>query len=107
MGFIYPYNLYKDYIDQASAGSHNFDETGSGDGRIIWNMFPVYAGTLEGYATVYCYFNRAGGSFDASLVDTEYDQIENYRSPSDHSDSSKPEGYVNRLNDNRGKLNEW
>ncbi len=111
MGFIYPYNLYKDYIDHAGglSGSHAFDYTGGDDSsKIIWNMFPVYAGTLEGYATVYCYFNRKNASFNPSLIDSEYDQIDNYRNPTVKADSkANTTSYINRLNDNRGRLNAW
>jgi len=60
-------------------------------------MFPVYAGTLEGYATVYCYFNRGGGLFNDTLVDTEYDQLGNFRT----SRSKTNTNYNNRLNDDR------
>ncbi len=111
MGFIYPYNLYKDYIDHAggTTGGNAFDYTGADDSsKIIWNMFPVYAGTLEGYATVYCYFNRKNASFNPSLIDSEYDQIDNYRNPTVKADSkANTTSYINRLNDNRGRLNAW
>ena len=111
MGFIYPYNLYKNYIDNAggTSGSYAFDYTGDADSsKIIWNMFPVYAGTLEGYATVYCYFNRKNANFNASLIDSEYDQIDNYRNPTVKSDEkANTANYINRLNDNRGRLNAW
>lgn len=99
MGFIYPYNLYKEYITSVG-GQSAFDNagcTGSDDNCVIWNMFPVYAGTLEGYATVYCYFNRGGGKFNDSMVDTEYDQLNNYRAPNSKGTVNE---YQRRLNDN-------
>ncbi len=99
MGFIYPYNLYKEYIDSVG-GKAAFDNAGcSGDDNnncVIWNMFPVYAGTLEGYATVYCYFNRGGGKFDDSMVDTEYDQLDNFRTSNSKGTENE---YQRRLND--------
>ena len=98
MGFIYPYNLYSSYIDEVG-NKDSFDNAGfeSNDTCIIWNMFPVYAGTLEGYATVYCYFNRGGGLFNDTLVDTEYDQLGNFRT----SKSKTNADYNSRLNDDR------
>lgn len=106
MGFIYPYNLYSDYIGKIG-GISKFDNaacSGSGgDSCVVWNMFPVYAGTLEGYATVYCYFNRGGGLFNTSLVDTDYDQLNNFR----NSDSKGTENaYQRRLNDDRNPTGE-
>lgn len=108
MGFIYPYNLYKEYITSVG-GQSSFDNAGcsgsGGDNCVIWNMFPVYAGTLEGYATVYCYFNRGGGKFNDSMVDTEYDQLNNYRSPNSKGTENE---YQRRLNDNNpDKYKTW
>ncbi|MBR5482508.1 MAG: hypothetical protein IKV11_00425, partial [Alphaproteobacteria bacterium] len=41
---------------------------------IYWNLFPVYYRQLEGYATVYCYFDR--DSFrNTDEVDYTYDQL--------------------------------
>lgn len=106
MGFIYPYNLYSDYIGKIG-GITKFDNAGcvgsGGDSCVVWNMFPVYAGTLEGYATVYCYFNRGGKLFNESLVDTEYDQLNNFR----NSDSKGLDNaYQRRLNDDRNPTGE-
>ncbi len=56
MGFIYPGYLY-----------------GYGSEDVVWNVFPVHYKELEGYATVYCYFDRT--EFDPSLVDRDYDQL--------------------------------
>lgn len=111
MGFIYPYNLYSSYIRQVGSqfsGNYELDESGcngshTGDSCVYWNLFPVYAGTLEGYATVYCYFKRNSEIFNDKFVDKDYDQLNNYRAP-----NVKNNGvYTNRLNDDRGTLNEW
>jgi len=110
MGFIYPYNLYKSYITEI--GKSNFDQSGcdNDDTCVIWNMFPVYTGTLEGYATVYCYFNRAGGGFNPALVDTTYDQLNTQNLATDPfraSDSKDNSNYTGRLNDGRGIYGVW
>ena len=105
MGFIYPYQWYKQYIWEAlnTSGNYNnqdltnaqlavFDTQGPNlDETIIWNLFPVYAGSLEGYATVYCYFQRNPKSFswNSSTVDTGYDQIENYKDATNLPSASK------------------
>ncbi len=56
MGFIYPAYMY-----------------GGNEDDVAWNIFPVYYKELEGYATVYCYFDRSG--FDSEFVYTGYDQL--------------------------------
>lgn len=56
MGFIYPAYMY-----------------GGGADEVAWNVFPVYYKELEGYATVYCYFDR--DSFSSEFVYTGYDQL--------------------------------
>ena len=100
MGFVYPYNYYQKYITLLE-----LTPAGAGESTVIWNLFPVYNQTLEGYATVYCYFNRAEGIWDTSLVDTTYDQLNSFRNPNSKSRGSgatadnKLKSYVNRLND--------
>ena len=100
MGFVYPYNYYQKYITLLG-----LTPAGAGESTVIWNLFPVYNQTLEGYATVYCYFNRAEGIWDTSLVDTTYDQLNSFRNPNSKSRGSgatadnKLKSYVNRLND--------
>ncbi len=95
MGFIYPYSYYKKYIELLKA--NNVTEMPStGDNKtIIWNLFPVWNQTLEGYATVYCYFNREEATWDATLVDKTYDQLGAFRNVYSKSNSS----YESRLND--------
>lgn len=88
MGFIYPLAWYDDYIKKATNNHPEnlaLDTQGRNDNeRIIWNLFPVYAGTLEGYATVYCYFQRtndSGAIWNEQTVDVGYNQIDNFRDP--------------------------
>lgn len=51
MGFLYPSAQY-------SAFTGNIAKAKSAADDVYWNLFPVARGTLEGYATVYCYFDR-------------------------------------------------
>ena len=123
LGFVYPYTYYQEFLEGIG---HSIDETDyqgkgeisigpgeTGDDRIIWNMFPVYAKTIESYATVYCYFNRAGSPctardsegncteygvsyFNSTLVDTNYNQLNNLRER--HSKVGANPDYLSRLN---------
>lgn len=90
MGFIYPYTYYKKYIELLG-----MTPTGANNKTVIWNLFPVYNQTLEGYATVYCYFNRDESIWDPSLVDKSYDQLGSWRPVYDKSNTT----YTGRLND--------
>lgn len=105
MGFAYPYatywsdssdpNVKKGYLNELGengSGGNVVDVSGSKSGgedtRIAWNIFPVNVGSLEGYATVYCYFDRGrqqGGEhfFNSELVDVYYDQLNNPRGPNE------------------------
>lgn len=90
MGFVYPYNYYQKYITLLE-----LTPTGADASTVIWNLFPVYNQTLEGYATVYCYFNRSETAFGDTLVDKTYDQLGSFRKPNVKSNDD----YVKRLND--------
>lgn len=92
MGFIYPFSYYKKYIQLIGMP---VDTTGGENKTIVWNLFPVWNQTLEGYATVYCYFNREEATWDATLVDKTYDQLGSFRNVYSKSNSS----YESRLND--------
>ena len=76
MGFIYPYTYYKKYIKLLGL---TVDTAGGENKTVVWNLFPVYNQTLEGYATVYCYFNRAEATWNKTLVDKTYDQLNAFR----------------------------
>ena len=90
MGFIYPYSYYKKYIELLG-----LTPSGANTKTVIWNLFPVYNQSLEGYATVYCYFNRAESVWNSNLVDKTYDQLNAFRAVHQKNNT----GYVNRLND--------
>ncbi len=105
LGFIYPVAWYEHFLNKAGKTEDYFDtqgeisssaETGGAmDLRVIWNMFPVYAKTIESYATVYCYFMRGSEAFNANLVDQQYNQLGNFRNL--HSKSGNTT-YTDRLN---------
>lgn len=92
MGFIYPYTYYKKYIKLLNL---TVDTTGGENKTVVWNLFPVYNQTLEGYATVYCYFNRAEAAWNETLVDKSYDQLNLFRPVYDKKNAS----YNTRLHD--------
>lgn len=104
MGFIYPHSYYREFINQAGLGGRQ------NDNDVYWNLFPVYYKQLEGYATVYCYFDRKDNNLSSSYVDKAYDQLSDYKSsPADarnvfyyeknHSVGESNATYINRLND--------
>ena len=99
MGFIYP--------------AHPF---GGGANEVYWNVFPVYHKELEGYATVYCYFDRRGCAdptektpgcprsgyfFDERYIDRDYDQLSHINSVTDWKKGDWGQGskYLERLDD--------
>lgn len=97
MGFLYSGSMYQEYITAIKSEAI----ATSLKNMIVWNLFPVYYQELSAVADTYCYFERDntyvkwddnGGT---NLIDTEYDQISNYRKGYDN----KPSGYVKRLND--------
>lgn len=102
MGFIYPNGLYEHF-------------TGAEKGY-MWNVFPVVPRTLEGYATVYCYFNRTNMKFDGELGDfntgynryvDSYDYMVTMKEPPKSSKKvSGSSAYQERLNDPELKYND-
>ena len=137
MGFIYPESLYKSFVTESDGvnkrdatklrlhdGITNYVST-----SYYWNIFPVIAKSLEGYATVYCYFDRSnlfkGYETDGKKVDyTNYiDKLdymkggkyaiypENFKKGSFSGTGSRPvlqnyNKYKERLNDPELKYNE-
>lgn len=99
MGFLYPGAQYQGFIDNTSKTVLKDDKK-----DVYWNLFPVARGTLEGYATVYCYFDRTNTvtkdfmSGYGNYVDT-YDYMQKMTGlPTDYKKKSGP-GYKERLND--------
>ncbi len=105
MGFLYSGNSY------AAFKSDGYDiDTGS----MYWNLFPVTRGTLEGYATVYCYFDRTnlykGYGTDNKEKDYFIDGYTYMRDMTGATDYKKVDStdgkYLKRLNDPTLKYNE-
>lgn len=99
MGFLYPGAQYQGFI--ANTTNKVLKDSKK---DVYWNLFPVARGTLEGYATVYCYFDRTNtvtGDFMSgygNYVDT-YDYMQTMTGlPTDYKKKSGP-GYKERLND--------
>lgn len=99
MGFIYPYTYYEKYVTLLGLNVKNLGSgnTSVKNKMIIWNLFPVWNQSLEGYATVYCYFDRGSSAaiWDDNLVDKTYNQLGAFR-PVYQKDNS---AYTDRLND--------
>lgn len=96
MGFLYPGKMYSAF------GAGNDDD-------LYWNVFPVIRGTMEAYATVYCYFDRT--NLFAGYTGTQSGFIDSYRYMQDMTGSPSPNkvengDYINRLNDPALKYNE-
>lgn len=91
MGFIYPYNYYKEFIDATHQGVAQ-------DNAVYWNLFPVYYKQLEGYATVYCYFDRALWD-DVNEVDDDYNQLNALNGGNLNYYQKENTKYIDRLND--------
>ncbi len=106
LGFIYDMDYYSGFDSLGNTGIYSQNnQEGYNDasnmpttlqGNYGWNVFPVPTNTLEGHATVYCYFNRE--DFNTTewegLVD-QVDQLGNYR---DYNQKGSGD-YVDRLND--------
>lgn len=114
MGFIYPSSKYSGLLPSSDvysatayyhgAGAHEIGAGTSGD-TVYWNLFPVYNNEIEGYATVYCYFDRSDtNKYDSRYVD-QYDQLGTFKdSGAEAVDSyNKDSNYINHLNDDKLK----
>lgn len=96
IGFIYPAKLYSAF-------------TGNDNSGFYWNLFPVMRGTINGYATVYCYFDRTNmykkyiGNY-GDYVDRQDYMKTMTGVPDDHSKTDS--NYTKRLNDPNMKYDE-
>lgn len=103
LGFIYPQAYFKDFIDEKMGNKYTSQGT-----DVYWNLFPVHYRELEGYATVYCYFDRTGRInpadpasehiYDSRLVD-QYDQLRAFQLRNINSYIKDDANYVKRLDD--------
>lgn len=100
MGFLYYASDYKDYLNKVGA---DFSQL---DGKVVWNLFPVYNEEMTAIANVYCYFERRAMTstpqwhWNPEIVDggqayNGYDQLINFRWGFDKNN----ELYNDRLND--------
>ena len=115
MGFIYPASQYGDLARSAHAYATQDSYSGAGgtsghsatnQDKVFWNLFPVYKNEIEGYATVYCYFDRTNVEYDSDYVD-KYDQLKTFEQSHDASvvnSYEKTNDYNTRLNDQRLKF---
>ncbi|MBO7556084.1 MAG: hypothetical protein J6T72_01655, partial [Alphaproteobacteria bacterium] len=88
MGFIYPESQYQNLIAEATAttttsgvmhGAHGTSSsTATTSETVYWNLFPVYKSEIEGYATVYCYFDRSRSEYNNSSYIDRYNQLDKY-----------------------------
>ena len=115
MGFLYDASSWAGVnggISRENSIVSNANDSGSNESSVaeyysgfVWNLFPVPTNTLEGHATVYCYFDRSNfreGGW-SNLVD-QIDQLgairnsmEGFRYSGDKGGESSD--YVKRLND--------
>lgn len=97
IGFIYPAKMYSAF-------------TGNDNSGFYWNLFPVMRGTINGYATVYCYFDRTNmyGKYIGNYGD--YVDKQDYMKTMTKVPSSKAKAadplYKARLNDPNMKYDE-
>ena len=120
MGFIYDTTSWPAALGGSNApvrsnynikGYNDSSATGAEYGvNYVWNLFPIPINTLEGHATVYCYFDRSQFSGDwGNLVDP-VDQLAQLKDGSPRGVGEKTAGsnsaYVERLNDPSLKYND-
>lgn len=80
MGFLYYGIDYKNWLQKVSGDNY--------DGKVVWNLFPVYNQEMAAIANVYCYFERRHmqnptWEWNTELVDggdEGYNQLTNFRS---------------------------
>lgn len=103
MGFVYPHSIYSGF---ATAVGSNPLKLSDADDAAYWNLFPVLRSSMEGYATVYCYFDRTNlMAKDFNYVAGKYmNTNDNYSSPAEG--YGKTGSNLNRLNDPTLQYNE-
>lgn len=102
MGFLYPTSLYNGFTPQTRLKATD---------EAYWNLFPVIRGSLEGYATVYCYFDRTnmfkGYNYDYENFVDNYDYLQTMdKVPTSYKKESGNSNYQKRLNDPSLKYDE-
>ena len=113
MGFVYNKNHWSGLINGHNGTGIVSDYTAE-DGEplpgmladYVWNLFPVPTNTLEGHATVYCYFDRK--QFGGNEV-LQFDAMDDSYTPFNKTNlggSSNADEYIKRLNDPSLRYNE-
>ena len=102
MGFLYPTSLYNGFTPQTRLKATD---------EAYWNLFPVIRGSLEGYATVYCYFDRTnmfkGYNYDYENFVDNYNYLQTMdKVPTSYKKESGNSNYQKRLNDPSLKYDE-
>ena len=102
MGFLYPTSLYSGFTPQTRLKATD---------EAYWNLFPVIRGSLEGYATVYCYFDRTnmfkGYNYDYENFVDNYNYLQTMdKVPTSYKKESGNSNYQKRLNDPSLKYDE-
>ena len=102
MGFLYPTSLYSGFTPQTRLKATD---------EAYWNLFPVIRGSLEGYATVYCYFDRTnmfkGYNYDYENFVDNYNYLKTMdKVPTSYKKESGNSNYQKRLNDPSLKYDE-
>ena len=102
MGFLYPTSLYSGFTPQTRLKATD---------EAYWNLFPVIRGSLEGYATVYCYFDRTnmfkGYNYDYENFVDNYNYLQTMNKvPTSYNKESGNSNYQKRLNDPSLKYDE-
>ena len=105
MGFLYKNALYMPLLN-----------SGAESNKFSFNIFPVMPYTLEGYATVYCYFDRTnlygGRGTDKYItgggdVDTNYESYIDKLNYMNNPRNKQPSGYKKDAGDNyKARLND-
>lgn len=105
MGFLYPESMYKGFIE-GTDGEYKYKDDVTSN---YWNVFPVMRGTLEAYATVYCYFDRTnmygGYNSNFSKFIDDYSYMKDMTNVPKSFEKDDPSNR-NRLNDPELKYND-
>ena len=109
-GFLYPYSMYSAFLEKKSEKESDSSKPKKND--LYWNVFPVIRGTIESYATVYCYFNRTNMEVGGNVpfINGYEKFIDNYSYMKDMTgvpaDYKKSPSNHNRVNDPALKYDE-
>ena len=110
MGFLYKNALYMSILKE-----NPVTHVKPLENKFSWNVFPVMPYTLEGYATVYCYFDRTnlysgrgGVNYESYIDKLNYMSNPKNTQPSSYKKykEDNEDSYIKRLNDPNLKYDE-